>query len=116
MATLNGEKVTPGCSVYDICYGPGIVKAVESCGFVVSFGSAGRPRKYTDAGMTGKHCSRTLYHRPPAIIEFPRDETNAAKLTCALHGIVDILNTLVRGCVTVPCPAECPEEETSCDC
>ena len=114
MATLSNETLHIGDCVYDIMYGPGEVVAVEGSGrFVVSFGSAGRSRKYTSAGMTGKNCYRTLYHKPPAIIEFPRDECNAAKLSCALTQVMEIFNDLTS--CSNPAPESCCEEPKGCN-
>lgn len=109
MATLNGEEIYPGCSVYDICYGPGTVSAIECDNKIhVSFGSAGRPRQYTSNGMTGKLCNRTLFHVAPAIIEFGRDECATLKKRCALEGVMAIFDDVSK----INC---CEDQTTVCE-
>lgn len=109
---LNNEPVCPGDSVFDLVYGPGIVQAIECDRLIVSFGGKGRARKYSQNGMTGKHCYRTLFHRPPAIIEFPKDECRAAKLSSALKEVMKIFNYLTdQPCVVVQECYPCENEE-----
>lgn len=116
MATvfLNDEPIYPGDPVYDISRGPGKVIAIDCGRIQVSFGSRGRPRQYTPGGITGKQCYKTLYHRPPAVIEFPKDECRAAKLSCALQEIVKIMGSITsdKCCVTTaPCDTACEPTE-----
>lgn len=108
MATLNGEPITPGCSVYDLAYGFGTVTAVEAGNKIhVSFGSSGRPRQYSSNGVTGKLCNRTLYHKPPAIVEFSRDECQCTKKRVALAGVMKIFDEMSK----LPC---CDKPEQKC--
>lgn len=107
MATLNGEKICPDYTVYDLAYGAGVVTAVERDKIHVSFG-VGRPRQYNSAGMTGKNCSRTLFHTCPVIIEFSRDECEATKKRVALNGVMDIFDGMSK----VHCV---PENDCPCD-
>ena len=112
MATLSNSPISIGDSVHDIIYGPGEVVAIDGSGnLTVTFGSAGRPRKYSQQGITGKLCYRTLFHRPPAIIEFPREECNAAKLACALDQVMGIFNDLTNCKCPEPKEPECPCEQ-----
>lgn len=110
MATLNGEKVCINDMVYDVVYGPGKVVDASQHSIIVKFGGAGRPRKYSFGGVTGKNCYKTLYHRPPIVLELPRDECNAAKLTAAAHDMMKIMNSLTQMdvcCAPKPCDEPC---------
>ena len=114
MTMLNGEPIYPGCLVYDWNYGPGTVSAVECDGKIhVSFGSAGRPRQYNSNGLTGKLCNRTLFHVPPAIIEFSRDECATLKKKIALEGVLAIFDDMSK----VECCAEsgCEPAKNCCN-
>ena len=116
MATLNNQPICVGDSVYDVCDGPGTIQAIDCNNRIhVSF-SAGRPRQYSENGMTGKRCNRTLFNGPPAIIEFPRDECNATKLSHALDTVMDIFEDLtkVKSCEPEACPCEC--QVSPCEC
>ena len=116
MAKLSGQEVYPGDCVYDLCWGPGTVTAVEACEFYVSFG-CGRPRRYNEQGMTGKKCfDRTLYFSKPIITELPKDECNAVKIRLAFDAFSQIATDLTGLC---PCPEpteyhECPQTEATC--
>lgn len=113
--TLNGQPALCGDKVYDLVHGPGRIVSVEMNKIQVSFGSRGRRRQYNEAGVTGKNCYRTLYFRPPAVIEFPKDETRAAKLDCAIKDVVEIFNSLTeQGCNTQVDCGNC-EPETPCE-
>jgi hypothetical protein len=96
MATLCDEPVYPGDSVYDLCYGPGTVTAVEKCEFYVSFG-CGRPRRYNEQGMTGrKSFGKTLYWHKPIITELPKNECDAGKIRAAFADFLQIAQNLTR--------------------
>ena len=112
---LNGEPVYPGDCVYDICRGPGTVLSIDCGRIQVGFGSKGRPRQYTPSGMTSKSCYRTLFFKPPAIIEFPKDECRAAKLTAALKDVMKIFNSLTDDPCIIKVPCEPCEKEDACD-
>jgi hypothetical protein len=94
MTTLHDEAIYPEDTVYDICRGPGKVTRVDGCDIYVSFGK-GRPYKFTNRGVNGDSQIITLFHRPPAIIPFPKDERRAAALTQALCKIMDLFNDLL---------------------
>lgn len=113
--TLNKEEINPGDCVYDICYGPGTVQAIDCGKILVSFGSRGRPRQYSQNGFTGKNCQKTLFHRPPAIIEFPKDECRAAKITKALKDVIHIFNCLTNEPCVVEVNCNPCEPENPCD-
>lgn len=111
---LDNEPVCLNQTVYDVCYGPGKVAALKGDTILVTFGGKGRPRQYNSNGMTGKSCLQTLFHRPPCIIKFPKDETKATKLACALKDVMKIFNHLIE---TPQCPPVqgCCQPEDPCE-
>ena len=115
MATLHGEPIYPGCDVYDIAYGPGTVTAVEAGNKIhVSFGSSGRPRQYSSDGMTGKLCGKTLFHTPPVIVTFCRDECAMTRKRAALEGVMKIFDDISKIDCCSPQPEKCCEPKNDC--
>jgi hypothetical protein len=112
---LNGEPVYPGDSVYDLCRGPGKILSTDCGRIQVGFGGKGRPRQYTPSGVTGSSCYRTLYCKRPAIVEFPKDECRAAKLTAALKQVMAIFNSLTDDVCVVTKTCEPCETKSPCD-
>ena len=67
-ASLDGEPIVLGDSVYDMIWGPGtVVQLHESGNFVVRFGAT-RTATFTSGGVNARYPGRTLFWHDPIIV------------------------------------------------
>lgn len=67
-ASLDGEPVIVGDTVYDMVWGPGSVTQLHMSGnFVVRFGGT-RTATFTSLGVNSRYPGRTLFWHDPIIV------------------------------------------------
>ena len=87
-ASLDGEAVGVGDSVYDMVWGPGTVAQLHVSGnFVVRFAGT-RTATFTSAGVNTRYPGRTLFWRDPIVAVPTKDEARWTLIHQLVSGVV----------------------------
>lgn len=94
-ASLDGDLVSVGDSVFDVVWGAGIVSQLHLSGnFVVRFAGT-RVATFTSAGVNTRYPGRTLFWRNPVVVVPTKDERH----WLLIQQLVSNIAATVRGIV-----------------